>query len=119
MGSSFTGRVPRISMPWLVAYIVESGLERQLGRHHLLTTALVGDVDGVVLAIGAGDAERDRGPADQPELPFLLHRPLEQEVAVAHDVVGALALEHPVHEHLERPHDVCRQPNPRLLCAWL
>ena len=96
-----------------------TGSTRQLRRHHLPPVALVGDVDGVVLAVRAGDAERDRGPADQPELPFLLHRPLEQEVAVAHDVVGALALEHPVHEHLERPHDVGREADARLLRALL
>ena len=54
-----------------------------------------------------------------PELALLLHRPLEHEVAVADDVVGALVLEHPVHEHLERPHDVCRQPDAGLLRAML
>ena len=53
--------------------------------------ALVDDVDAVVLAVGAGDAEEEREPAPEAEPPLAGERPLEDElVALAAEVPPGL-----------------------------
>src|SRR5690349_2283556 len=45
-------------------------LERKARRDDAATVHPVRDVDGVVLPVGAGDADQDRGPAPEAEAAF-------------------------------------------------
>src|SRR5204863_2514901 len=77
-------------------------LERQAGRDDALAGALVDDVDRVVLPVGAGDAEEEREPAPEAELPLARQLALEDErVPLPPEVLAGL-LEHAVDVDLER-----------------
>ena len=69
----------------------------------------VDDVDGVVLAVGAGDAEEQREPPPKPQLALLGELASEDEPPAELLVVDPTRLRHAVHEHLEGPFDMRRQ----------
>src|ERR687887_1878852 len=76
--------------------------DRQVGGDGATSARLVDDVDGVVLAVRAGDPEEYREPAPGPETAFLRQRLREDELAPEELVIGSAPLRHAVHEHLER-----------------
>src|SRR3954468_11827780 len=67
------------------------------------------DVDRVVLAVGAEQAEEDAGPADAAELALLLEGLREREGVPVELVVDALGLRHAVHEDAVRRLGAARQ----------
>src|SRR3989304_10631802 len=77
------------------------GLDRQLRRHDLLAPARVDDVDGVVLPVGAGDAERDPRPAPEAELALGVELTVEHECAALDPIALSLDLRDPVDIALE------------------
>src|SRR6476646_3484505 len=87
-------------------------LEAQVRRHLRLAVALVDDVDAVVLAVRAGDAEHHRRPPPHAEL-LLRQLALEDERPLAHHEVDALPLLHAVQEDLERPLHIGRKSDER------
>src|SRR5204862_5347167 len=60
----------------------------------------VDDVNGLVLAVGAGDPEQHREPADRPEPSLLRQNAVEDELAPDPVEVPARLLRDPVHVHL-------------------
>ena len=64
---------------WLASPITPRGSSGSLRRDDLPAVDRVGDVDRVVLAVGADDADEDRGPAPEAELALPSAAPLEQQ----------------------------------------
>ncbi len=83
------------------------GLDREALGHVGAAAALVADVDGVVLAVGA-DAPGAEEPAPAADL-VLAQLRLEDERPAVHDVVGPLDLRHAVAVDGERRLDVGRE----------
>ena len=65
------------------------------------TPNLVHHVHAVVLAVRARDAEEEREPAQEAELPLALERALEDKLVPLATEVAARLLRHPVQEDLE------------------
>ena len=65
------------------------------------TPNLVHHVHAVVLAVRARDAEEEREPAQEAELPLTRERALEDELVPLAAEVAACLLRHPVQEDLE------------------
>ena len=76
---------------------------------------LVGDINGVVLAVRAGDPEPHRRPAPEAEAALLRDRAGEDERPPVDLVIDATSLENAVHVDLERGRHVLGQLDARRL----
>src|SRR6476659_8106439 len=92
------------------------GRSRRKPRLDLAAPAeLVDEVDGLVLAVAADDAEPHPHPPPEAEAPLLGDRPREDDRAALDLVIGATSLPHAADEDLEVVGHVVRQVNPRAL----
>src|SRR4029453_19195991 len=71
-------------------------------RHQASPVHLVEDVDGVVLAVGPGEAEEDREPAEESQPALLGERAAEDQLAAAQLEVPPSLLANALHVDLER-----------------
>src|SRR5262249_14126894 len=90
------------------------GDDRQARGDRPAAAVVVDDVYAVMRPIRARDAQEERQPAPEAELPLLGERALEDELPSHHPVVLAPPLENTVHVDLDPPADGRRQLHPRL-----
>jgi len=115
---SFLGerpKAPRSAWPanaedtWVTRRATLLPADREPARHEPATTPLVDDVDGVVLAVGACDAQEEAEPAPRTELPLARQRPCEDKRSGLDAVVLSGLLRHSVEEDLEGRREPARQ----------
>src|SRR3954452_23635919 len=89
-------------------------LRRSKRGHRPAPALVVDEVDGLVLAIGAGDPEQHREPADRAETTLLGKGPPEDELVSDAVEVAAGLLPHAVHVHLVTISRPCGQLDARV-----